>query len=280
MAHSHASGRPTASIATSLPRLLARECAHRFHRIRHLGDLHHFMRAHVLGRRNLRLALHHGNHFAADGVRHLHKHQSDRPAANHRNGVADFNLGLMQSTQHAGQRLNHGRFFVADVLGNRQHVQLNDALGNANVFRISAVVEEQVFAKIFLVFGTVEAGLAGRGIQRHHPHAFFECPNARADFFDHTRQLVPEQRRRHDHARMISPLVDLEIGAAGQGHLHLDQHFPVPHPRDGYFLNLYVLFTVEDSGRHLSVHVLTSFPRAARLNHDFHRIGLRMGSQV
>ena len=93
---------------------------------------------------------------------------------------------------------------------------LNNAPRNADVFGIGAVIEQQVFAEIFLVLGAVEAHLAGRGVQRHHPHALLEAAHARPDFFDHAGQFVPEQRRGHDHARMVAALIDLQIGAAGQ----------------------------------------------------------------
>ncbi len=76
------------------------------------------------------------------------------------------------------------------------------------------------------------------------------CP----DFFDHSGQFMSKQRRRDDHARVIATLVDLQVGAAGQGDLHFDQYFPVAYPRDGHFFNLYVLFAIEDGRCHLSVH--------------------------
>ena len=53
---------------------------------------------------------------------------------------------------------------------------------------------------------------------------------------------------------MISALVDLKIGAAGERHLHLDEYFTFTDGRNRDLLNLYVLFTVEDSGCHVSIH--------------------------
>ena len=175
-------------------------------------------------------------------------------AADDGDGVADLNPGLVQSTQHAGQRFDHSRFFVGNIGGNRQHVGFNNAARNANVFGIGAVIEQQVFAEIFLMLGAVEAHLAGRGIQRHHPHAFFEAAHSVPDFFNHAGQFVSEQRRRDNHARVIAALVDLQVGAAGQCDLHFDQYFPIANPRDGHSFNLHVLFAIEDGGCHLSVH--------------------------
>src|SRR5271169_3321676 len=85
--------------------LLRSKRAHGFDHVRHFGGLHDFMRAHVLGGYDLLVALHDRNHVAADGARHLHKHQSDGTAADDGDGVADFDSGLMQAAQDAGQGL-------------------------------------------------------------------------------------------------------------------------------------------------------------------------------
>ncbi len=202
----------------------------------------------------LRIALHHRNHIAAAQLRDLHEHQPDRPGADDGHRVADLHLGFVQPAQHAGQRLDHRGFFEAHVLRNGQHVGFNDAARNANVFGVSAVVEQQVFAEIFLVLGAVETHAAGRGVQRHHAHALLEAPDVGANFFDDAGQFVAKQRRRHDHARVIAALIDLQIGTAGQGHLHLDQHFPFVQRGDRHPFDFDVLFTVEDRRCHLSVH--------------------------
>ena len=109
------------------------------------------MRAHVLRGLNLTITLHHRNHVAANRLGNLHKHQSDGTASNDGNRVANLDTCLVKTTKHAGQGLNHRRFLVADVRRDRQHVDLDDAPRNSNVFRISPVVEQQVFAKIGLM---------------------------------------------------------------------------------------------------------------------------------
>jgi hypothetical protein len=83
----------------------------------------------------------------------------------------------MQSAQHARERLNHGGLFVAHIGRNGEHVLLNNTTRNANVFGVGTVIEQQIFAEIFLVLGAVKAHLAGRGVQCHHAHAFFESTN-------------------------------------------------------------------------------------------------------
>ena len=106
------------------------------------------------------------------------------------------------------------------------------------------------------MLGAVEALPAGRRIQRHYPHALAESATFGTVSSIDARQLVPEQRGRNDHPGMISTLIHLEIGAAGQCHLHLDEYFAFTDGRNRYPLDLHVLFAVEDGGCHLSVHSL------------------------
>ncbi len=73
------------------------------------------MRAHVLGGHDLFVALDHRDHVAADGSRHLHKHQANRAAADDGDRVADLDAGFVQAAQNAGQRLGHGRVFEAHI---------------------------------------------------------------------------------------------------------------------------------------------------------------------
>ena len=148
------------------------------------------MRPHVFGGDNLFVALDDGNHVAADGAGYLDEHQTDGAAADDGDGVSDFYSGFVQTAQHAGQRLSHGRVFETDVGRNDQHVGFDDAPGYANVFRVSSVVEEQVFAEIFLMFRAIKAHLARRGIQGDDLHAFLEAVHALADFLDDSGQLM------------------------------------------------------------------------------------------
>ena len=53
---------------------------------------------------------------------------------------------------------------------------------------------------------------------------------------------------------MVAPLVNLQVGAAGERDLHLDQDFAFPHPGNGYLFNLDVFFAVQDGSGHFSVH--------------------------
>ena len=149
--------------------------------------------------------------------------------------VADFDSGFVQAAQHAGQRLGHGGVFETDAGRDDQHVRFDDAARDADVFRVGSVVEEQVFAEIFLVLGAVEAHLARGGVERDYAHALLEGVYALADFLDDSGEFVAEERRGDDHAGVVTALVNLEIGAAGERHLHLDQG-PLPFRREEWAL--------------------------------------------
>ncbi len=208
----------------------------------------------MLGGFHLAVALDHGNHVAADGAGDLHEHQSNGAAAEDGDGVADLDSGFMQAAQNAGQRLGHGGIFEADAGRDDQHVGFNDALRHADVFGVGAVVEEQIFAEILLMLGAVKAHLAGSGVEGDDAHALLEAVDAGADFLDDSGQFVAEQGGRDDHAGMVAALEHLEISAAGQGDLDLDQNLAVTHARDGDFFDLQVFFAVQDGSGHFSVH--------------------------
>src|SRR5262249_15293662 len=131
---------------------------------------------------------------------------------------------------------------------------------DANVFCISSVVEEEVFAKILLVARAVKTGLAGRGVQRNHPRALLEAAYTRPNFFNDAGEFMPEQRRRDNHSPMIAALVNFEIGPAGEGNLHFHQDLAILESRDGHPLNFHVLFAIEDGCCHFPVHASLRLP--------------------
>ena len=143
------------------------------------------------------------------------------------------------------------------MTGDRQHVGLDDAARDVNVFGVGSVIEQQVFAEIFLVLRAVEAHAARRRVQRDHTHALLESFDVGPDLFDDPGQFMAEQRRRHNHAGVVAPLIDLQIGTASQGHLHLDQHFPFIQLGNRHLLDFDVLFAVEDRRCHVSVHAMS-----------------------
>ena len=65
---------------------------------------------------------------------------------------------------------------------------------------------------------------------------------------------MAKERWRHDHAGVVAALVDFQVSAAGQRHLHFDQNFALAHARDGHFFNLQVFFAVQDGSGHFPIH--------------------------
>src|SRR5512141_1058002 len=131
------------------PTTIGGQSTQRLHRITDGRDLNHVVATRFLCRIHLAVAFHYADHVATDKLCYLHEHQSDGAAADDGDCVTDLDLRLMESAQYASQRLDQRSLFVRDVRRDRQHVQVNDALWNLDVLGVRAVVEEQIFAKIF-----------------------------------------------------------------------------------------------------------------------------------
>ena len=65
---------------------------------------------------------------------------------------------------------------------------------------------------------------------------------------------MPEHGGGHDHARVVAAAEDLDIGAAGQRHLHPDEDVSAYRFRNGYRLYLQVLLAVKHGSHHLVIH--------------------------
>jgi hypothetical protein len=65
-------------------------------------------------------------------------------------------------------------------------------------------------------------------------------------------QLMSEDRRWDNHARMVAALEHLNIGAAGKGHLHPDEDVSTINLGNGYRLYLQVFLAVKDGSHHLA----------------------------
>ena len=75
----------------------------------------------------------------------------------------------------------------------------------------------------------------------------------RAQSLDNSGQFVAEHRRRRDHARVVAALPDLEIGAAGERHLHANQRLVRRQARNIDAFDLQILAAVENGGGHVTV---------------------------
>src|SRR6266568_506367 len=144
------------------------------------GNLHHIIRAKLAGGLDLVIAFDHADDAASFRLGDLDKHKSNRPAADDYDVIAWANIALIQAKQNTCQRLDHGSLFEAHFVRDNKSVLFDDALWNAYVFGIGAVVEEQIVTQILLSALTVKARAAGGGVGRHHAHAFAEVADAQA----------------------------------------------------------------------------------------------------
>ena len=72
------------------------------------------------------------------------------------------------------------------------HIAFHDARWNANVFGVSAIIEQQIFAQILVAAPAIEALKTRGGIGRHHALAHAKIVNVPTDGDDIARQFVPE----------------------------------------------------------------------------------------
>src|SRR4051812_39205678 len=101
----------------------------------------------------------------------------------------------MQTAQDTRQRFCHSGSLKTHASRNLKHVGFDDATRNTNVLRVCAVVEEQVFAQVFLVLAAIETFPARSGIQRNYAHTALELLYSRPNFFNNAREFVSEQSR-------------------------------------------------------------------------------------
>src|SRR5271157_3235094 len=167
------------------------------------------MRTFFARQRDLRVALYDRNHVASDGFGHLHKHQADRSATNHGYGVADLHSRFMQAAEHTGEGFGHRGILEGYIRRDNEHIGFNNAPRYPDVLGVSAIVEQQIFAEVQLVLGAIEAHAARRRVERDYAHALFKATHTQPDFLNRTRQFMPEQRRRNNHAGVIAALIDL-----------------------------------------------------------------------
>ena len=112
-----------------------------------------------------------------------------------------------------------------DARGDGEGVLLNDAGRDAHVFRICAVVEEDIGAEVLLVVKAEEAGIAGGGVHRKNAVAESEFCYACAEFGDDPGELVAEDNGRLEHHGVIAAAVDFEVGSAGEGCANAEDNF-------------------------------------------------------
>src|SRR5690606_12150674 len=160
-------------------------------------------------------------------------HQPDRPEPDHHEIVARTHLRLLEAAQHARERLDERRVLVGDVRRNLVHVALYDALGNAYVLGVGAVIEKQVLAQVLESALAVETLEARGRVCGDHPLAGPETLYPLAYRYDIPGQFVSEQRWRHDHSCVVASPEDLHVRSASQSGTDPYQHVPLLDCRYG-----------------------------------------------
>ena len=179
-------------------------------------------------------------------------------------GVAGAHFHFVNAAQHAGQRFDQRGALVVDRVRHFQHIFGDDAPGYAHVLGIRAIVEQEIFAKIFLAAAAMIAAEARRGVCRNHANA--QAParvNAFADRDHFADNLVPKNGGRTNHFCVIAALPDFQIGAIGESEAHAQQDFVGRERRHINFLDAQIFAAVKHGGGHLGRH------DSARQRHDF-----------
>ena len=203
-----------------------------------------------------------GDDAHAAARKHADEFQSDGAAADDRGGVAGAHFHFVNAAQHTGQRLDERRAAVIDGVRNLEHIFHGDASGNAQIFGVRAIVEEQIFAEIFLAAAAMVAAQAGRGIGGDHAHA--DAPasvDALADGGDFADHFVTEDRGRLNHLRVIAALPDFEVGAVSKSETHAEQDFIGGERGHVDFLDAQIFAAVQNGGVHLRPEKPRSMPR-------------------
>ena len=174
------------------------------------GGLDHVGRAQLPRRLDLAVVLDDGDDLAAGKARDVKNHQPQRAAANDGHSVAGMRSGIFKAVDRAGQRLGQSRVFQGDVVGNVEGILGYDASRNADEFGISAVVEEQIVAEVFLAARAEVALAAGCGIERDDAAAVREAANSLACLDDGACEFVAKEGGRDDHAGMVAAAKDFQ----------------------------------------------------------------------
>src|SRR5215510_13181006 len=81
---------------------------------------------------------------------HADKSQTDRAATDYDGGVAGAHFHFMDAAKDAGERLGQRGTLVVHGVRHFEHIFDDDAARDAHVLGVSAVVEEQIVAEVFL----------------------------------------------------------------------------------------------------------------------------------
>jgi hypothetical protein len=150
----------------------------------------------------------------------------------------------------AGQRLGQRRVLQRHVLRHKQRILGHNARRNADELRISAVVEEQIVAQVLLAMRAEITLPAGCGVQRDYAVAGGKALGSLTNLDDSSGLFMAKERRRHNHARVIAPPEDLQVGSAGERRVHADDQLTGFGFGNGNLLDADIFATVENGSLH------------------------------
>ena len=199
---------------------------------------------------NLPIVLDDGDDFAAVQRGHVKNHQSQRAAADHGHSVAGMRATVLKAMHRAGQRLGQRRVLQRHVLRHKQRILGHNARRNADELRISAVVEEQIVAQVLLAMRAEITLPAGCGVQRDYAVAGGKALGSLTNLDDSSGLFMAKERRRHNHARVIAPPEDLQVGSAGERRVHADDQLTGFGFGNGNLLDADIFAAVENGSLH------------------------------
>jgi hypothetical protein len=207
---------------------------------------------------NLAVVLHDGDYFASSQGSHVQHHQAQWAAANNGYRVARMGSRIFKSMNRASQRFSQRSVFQGHMIGNVQRVLCDNARWYPNELGVCSVVEQQIVAEILLVAQAEVAFAAWCGVKRHHAIAGREIVYTFAGLDHGSRKFVTEERRGHNHPRVVSAAKNLQVRAAGQRRAHAHNQFAGRSFWNRYALDANILSPVEDRGLHGCRHQVPS----------------------
>src|SRR5581483_1915545 len=140
------------------------------------------------------------------------------------------------------------------MIGNFVCIPLHNPGWNANVFRVSAVVEQEVLAQILDAAPAEKADLARCGICRNDACSYRESGDFISSRDYIPSQFVAEYSGRNNHAGMIPALKYLHVGSARERNLDAHKNLSVPDLGNSHRLYLQVFLAIKNGGHHLAFH--------------------------
>jgi hypothetical protein len=154
-------------------------------------------------------------------------------------------IGIFKAVQSASQRLGERGMFERNAGWNAEGVSGDDFGRDAYVFRVGAVIEEELFAEILLGALAKIAVTARRRIDRHDAIAEREVCDAFANFSDSAGEFMAEERRWLDHLGVVTSAEDFQVRTACEGDTDFQDQFAGSCAGNRNLLDAYIFLPVE-----------------------------------